>query len=74
MNREHENRRDDPAAFSRLARMFLWVDDMRNVNRLVWMLVTLCVVLGLLGYLTDRAWKTLGARTMRRYLRDAIKY
>ena len=50
MNREHENRRDDPAAFSRLARMFLWVDDMRNVNRLVWMLVTLRVVLGLLDF------------------------
>jgi len=41
--------------------------------RIDWMFAAI-VVLGLLGYLTDRAWKTLGARTMRRYLRDAIKY
>lgn len=41
--------------------------------RIDWMFAAI-VVLGLLGYFTDRCWKIFGRRLLRRYLRDMIKY
>jgi len=41
--------------------------------RIDWMFSAI-VLLGLLGFLTDRAWKALGQGALKRYLRDAAKY
>jgi len=41
--------------------------------RIDWMFAAI-VLLGLLGFLTDRAWKTLGQRLLRRYLRNMANY
>lgn len=32
------------------------------------------VILGLLGFITDRLWRYLGGRLFKRYLREALKY
>lgn len=50
MNNDHDLRHEKRSDFPFLARMFFWVEDMRNVNRLVWILVTLCLLLGLLDF------------------------
>jgi NitT/TauT family transport system permease protein len=41
--------------------------------RIDWMFAAI-VVLGLLGFFTDRVWKAFGATVLRAYLRDVLKY
>ena len=38
-----------------------------------WMFAAI-VILGLLGFMTDRLWRYLGGRLFKRYLREALKY
>lgn len=50
MTGQSDNGKDDPKAFPWLSRRLLWVDNRRNVDRLVWALAVLCLALALADF------------------------